>query len=197
MRVGYVGSKGTGLFESIDGNPVRFRTAVPSAGNPAVRTDPLTGPIRLRANSGNSIYHSMQASVEKRLSSGISAGLHFTWSSFIDSMSEIFNNSPAEIALAQDPYNRRLDRGRSSYDRPLRLAGNFVYELPMFREQKGFAGRILGGWQLNSNFNFQSGAPFSPLNPSDISGTLGGLASLSVSRHAQISRQMLMFKHVS
>ena len=113
--------------------------------------------------------------MEKRLSRGVSAGVHFTWSSFIDSMSEIFNNSNAEIALAQDPYNRRLDRGRSSYDRPLRLAGNFVYELPFFL--KGFTGRVLGGWQLNSNFNFQSGAPFSPLNPSDLSGTLGGLAS--------------------
>jgi hypothetical protein len=119
----------------------------------------------------------MQASFEKRLSRGVSAGVHFTWSSFIDTMSEIFNNSTSEIALAQDPYNRRLDRGRSSYDRPLRLAGNFVYELPFFMDQKGFTGRVLGGWQLNSNFNFQSGAPFSPLNPTDISGTLGGLAS--------------------
>ncbi|HET8783688.1 MAG TPA: TonB-dependent receptor [Pyrinomonadaceae bacterium] len=177
VRVGYVGSKGTGLFESIDGNPVRFRTAVPTQANPAIRTDPTTGPIRLRANSGSSIYHSMQASVEKRLSRGVSAGVHFTWSSFIDSMSEIFNNSAAEIALAQDPYNRSLDRGRSSYDRPLRLAGNFVYELPFFSDQRGFTGRVLGGWQINSNFNFQSGAPFSPLNPNDISGTLGGLAS--------------------
>ncbi|HZI46504.1 MAG TPA: hypothetical protein VFD75_01840, partial [Pyrinomonadaceae bacterium] len=177
FRVGYVGSKGSGLFESIDGNPVRFRNNPPTAGDPAVRTDPTTGPIRLRANSGSSIYHSMQASMEKRLSRGVSAGVHFTWSSFIDTMSEIFNNSNAEIALAQDPFNRALDRGRSSYDRPLRLAGNFVYELPFFSDQKGFTGHVLGGWQLNSNFNFQSGAPFSPLNPSDISGTLGGLAS--------------------
>lgn len=187
FRVGYVGSKGTGLFESIDGNPVRFRNNPPTNGDPnanppipadpAIRIDPTTGPIRLRANSGSSIYHSLQASMEKRLSRGVSAGIHFTWSSFIDTMSEIFNNSNSEIALAQDPYNRRLDRGRSSYDRPLRLAGNFVYELPFFQDQKGFSGRVLGGWQLNSNFNFQSGAPFSPLNNADISGTLGGLAS--------------------
>ncbi|HKG97383.1 MAG TPA: hypothetical protein VKA97_06205, partial [Pyrinomonadaceae bacterium] len=190
-RVGYVGSKGTGLFESIDGNPVRFRNTVPTLADPAVRTDPLTGPIRLRANSGSSIYHSMQASLEKRLSRGVSAGVHFTWSSFIDSMSEIFNNSTSEIALAQDPYNRRLDRGRSSYDRPLRLAGNFVYELPFYRDQKGFTGRVLGGWQLNSNFNFQSGAPFSPLNPSDPSGTLGGLASaIGIATRANVATNL-------
>ena len=191
FRVGYVGSKGSGLFESIDGNPVRFRNNPPTAGDPAVRTDPTTGPIRLRANSGSSIYHSMQASVEKRLSRGVSAGVHFTWSSFIDTMSEIFNNSNAEIALAQDPYDRRLDRGRSSYDRPLRLAGNFVYELPFFSEQKGLAGHVLGGWQLNSNFNFQSGAPFSPLNPSDISGTLGGLASaIGIATRANVNTNL-------
>ncbi len=188
FRVGYVGSKGSGLFESIDGNPVRFRSTIPTAADPAVRTDPLTGPIRLRANSGNSIYHSMQASLEKRLSKGVSFGVHFTYSSFIDTMSEIFNNSNAEIALAQDPYNRRLDRGRSSYDRPLRLAGNVVYELPFHQDQTGFVGRLIGGWQLNSNFNFQSGAPFSPLNNQDISGTLGGLASaVGISTRANVA----------
>ncbi|MDQ1610653.1 MAG: hypothetical protein QOG00_584 [Pyrinomonadaceae bacterium] len=177
VRVGYVGSKGTGLFESIDGNPVVFRNDPASAANPAVRTDPTRGPVRLRANSGNSIYHSMQASLEKRLTSGFSAGVHFTYSSFIDTMSEIFNNSNSEIALAQDPYNRALERGRSSYDRPLRLAGNAVYELPFFREQNGVVGHLLGGWQMNAFLNFQSGAPFSPLNGTDPTGTLGGLAS--------------------
>jgi len=178
VRIGYVGSKGTGLFESIDGNPVVFRNDLAnSVTNPPVRTDPTRGPVRLRANSGNSIYHSMQASLEKRLTRGFSAGVHFTYSSFIDTMSEIFNNSNSEIALAQDPYNRNLERGRSSYDRPLRLAGNAVYELPFFRDQKGFTGHVLGGWQLNAFLNFQSGAPFSPLNGTDPTGTLGGLAS--------------------
>lgn len=178
LRVGYVGSKGNGLFENIDGNPVVFRTApANSATNPPVRVDPTVGPVRTRANSGSSIYHSMQTSLEKRLSRGFSGGLHFTWSTFIDTMSEIFNNSNAEIAVAQDPYDRRLERGRSSYDRPLRLSGNFVYELPWFQEQKGWAGHLLGGWQFNGFLSFQSGAPFSPLNGSDPTGTLGGLAS--------------------
>ena len=177
VRVGYVGSKGSGLFESIDGNPRRVN-CTPRAAFPAeCNVDPNVGTIRLRANSGQSIYHSMQTSLEKRLSRGFSGGVHFTWSTYIDTMSEIFNNSASEIALAQEPYNRRLDRGRSSYDRPLRLSGNFVYELPWHQEQRGFAGHVLGGWQVNSFFTFQSGAPFSPLNGSDPTGALGGLAS--------------------
>jgi len=134
--------------------------------------------VRLRANAASSIYHSMQASMEKRLSRGFSAGVHYTWSSFIDSASEIFNPSSGEVAVSQDSYNRSSDRGRSTYDRPHRLTGNFVYEFPWFQDQTGLKGRFLGGWQVNGFFTFQSGAPFTVLNGSDPAGALSGINSL-------------------
>jgi len=112
------------------------------------------------------------------LSGGFSAGLHYTYSTFIDTMSEIFNVSSGEIAVAQDSYNRRADRARSSFDRPHRIAGNFVYELPYFREQKGMTGLVLGGWQFNSQFTLQSGSPFTPLNGSDPAIALASISSL-------------------
>ncbi len=179
LRVGYVGSKGTGLFETIDGNPRRLNAVgcIASAAD-SCRVDPTRATIRLRANAASSIYHSMQVSMEKRLSKGFSAGLHYTWSSFIDEASEIFNPSPGEVAIVQDSFNRHGDRSRSTFDRPHRLAGNFVYELPWFREQKGFVGRVLGGWQVNSAFSLQSGAPFTPLNGSDPTGALSGIDTL-------------------
>jgi hypothetical protein len=176
FRVGYVGTKGTGLFESVDANPVRIGCTPPTSA--ACRTNSNQGPTRLRTNSGSSIYHSLQTSLEKRLTRGFSAGLHYTYSSFIDTMSEIFNVSSGEIAVAQDSYNRRADRGRSSFDRPHRVAGNFVYELPYFRDQKGFAGLVLGGWQFNSQFSLQSGSPFTPLNGADPAATLASISSL-------------------
>lgn len=116
--------------------------------------------------------------MEKRLSAGFSAGLHYTWSSFIDEASEIFNPSPGEIAIVQDSFNRRADRARSTFDRPHRVAGNFVYELPWYRNQQGLIGRFLGGWQVNSAFSLQSGAPFTPLNGSDPTGALSGIDTL-------------------
>jgi len=172
LRVGYVGTKGTNLFLTIDGNPT-----VPFS-NPLVRVDPTRGTIRLRDNAGSSIYHSLQVSMDKRLSRGFSAGLHYTWSSFIDDGSEIFNPSSGEVAVAQDSYCRACDRGRSTYDRPHRFTGNFVYELPYFRDQRGVLGHLLGGWQVNSFFTFQSGAPFTPLNGSDPTGALNGISGL-------------------
>ena len=176
FRLGYVGSKGNALFQTLDGNP-RLPNCTPTTTNNC-RANPGQAVIRLRANAASSIYHSMQASMEKRLSRGVSAGIHYTWSSFIDTASEIFNPSSGEVAVSQDSFNRNADRGRSTYDRPHRLTGNFVYELPWFQSQSGWKGHVLGGWQVNGFFTFQSGAPFTVLNGSDPAGALSGINTL-------------------
>ncbi len=186
FRLGYVGSKGTALFQTLDGNPRRLEILSPATCNPtftganpdSCRVNRSAAVVRLRANAASSIYHSMQASMEKRLSRGVSAGVHYTYSSFIDSASEVFNPSSGEVAVSQDSFNRAADRGRSTYDRPHRLTGNFVYELPWFQDQQGWKGHTLGGWQINGFFTFQSGAPFTVLNGSDPAGALAGINTL-------------------
>jgi len=170
LRVAYVGTKGTSLFQTLDGNP-----RLPLS---TQRLDPTRGILRLRANAASSIYHSLQVSGDKRLSNAFSAGIHYTWSAFIDTASEIFNPSSGEVAVSQDSFNRNADRARSSYDRPHRLTGNFVYELPFLRNQQGALAHLLGGWQVNSSFTFQSGAPFTVLNGSDPTGALSGIDNL-------------------
>jgi hypothetical protein len=173
FSIGWVATKGTALFQTVDGNPT-----VPGS-NGQRRVDPNFGVIRLRCNCTSSIYHSMQTSFEKRLSSNFSMAAHYTWSAFIDGASEIFNPSNSgEIAIAQDSFNRQADRGRSSYDRPHRFTVNGVYELPMFRNQQGLAGKVLGGWQLNYFFTLQAGAAFSPLNGSDPGARVTGINGL-------------------
>ena len=168
LSVGYVGTKGTGLFQSIDGNaPIRGT-------NGTVRVDPGKGIIRERCNCTSSTYHSLQTSLEKRLSNNFSMAMHYTWSSFIDGASEVFNPSSGEIAFPQDPTNRKAERGRSTYDRPHRFTTNGVFELPFMRAQQGLLGRILGGWQVNGFLTLQSGAPFTVLNGSDPGGIVTG-----------------------
>lgn len=185
FKISYIGTRGSGLFQTIDGNPRRNNVTPASCVsfgplNPtdSCRVDPIRGVIRLRANTASSNYHSMQVSFDKRLSNNFSAGFHYTWSTFIDTASEIFNPSGAEVAIAQDSFNINSDRSRSSYDRPHRFTGNFVYQIPVFKDQSGFAGKILGGWQVNSFFSIQSGAPFTALNGSDLGGALSGIDGL-------------------
>jgi len=176
-KIGYIRTRGTGLFQTVDGNP-RTRCATGTSTNPCPRVDPTRGVIRLRGNFANSEYNALQTSFEKRLSRGFSAGLHYTWSSFIDTASETFNPSNAEVAVAQDSFDLEADRARSSFDRPHRVSGNFVYELPFYRSQQGFIGHLLGGFQINSFFSIQSGAPFTVLNGQDLAGALAGIDGL-------------------
>jgi hypothetical protein len=123
--------------------------------------------INLYTNAASSTYNALQVSLTKRLSRNFSAGLHYTWSKLIDDVTDAIAASTSEFARSQNSFDRRADRGRSGYDRPHRLTGNFVYELPFYQHQTGLTGKFFGGWQFNSIFTFQSGAPFTVTLGSD------------------------------
>ena len=170
MTVGYIRTRGTGLLQTVDGNPCRpgLTCSNPNFGN---RVDPKLESVTLYTNSASSTYDALQVSLTKRLSNDVTAGFHYTWSTFIDDASDVFAPAASESGRSQDSFDRRADRARSAYDRPHRLTGNFVYELPFYRKQTGIAGHSLGGWQVNSFFTFQSGAPFTVSLGSDAFGT--------------------------
>jgi hypothetical protein len=173
LAIGWIATKGTGLFQSVDGNP----TLPTNNNNGSLRIDPSRGVVRLRCNCASSVYHSLQSSLEKRFSAGFSMAAHYTWSAFIDDVSDIFNaSSSGDVAVAQDSFNRHADRGRSTYDRPHRFALNGILEVPFMRKREGILGQLFGGWDLNGFLTLQSGPPFSPLNGSDPGNRLNGIS---------------------
>lgn len=183
LRVGYVGTKGTALFQTLDGNPRTLCDPIPTNSAGVVqgcpRIDTTAGVVRLRANAASSIYHSLQTSFERRFSRGFTGGAHYTWSSFIDTASEIFNPSArGEVAIAQNSFDRNADRARSTYDRPHRFSTNFVYELPTKGIQNKALRAVAHGWQVGSFITLQSGSPFSALNGSDPTQAVGGISGL-------------------
>lgn len=122
--------------------------------------------ITTRANTAQSIYHSMQARYNGRfMSDSLNFGASYTWSKTIDDASEIFAFTGGDITSpsAQNPFCiNRCERGRSGLDRPHAFAMNFIYDAPWFREQRGVVGHLLGGWQLNGTYIVTSGAVFTP-----------------------------------
>jgi hypothetical protein len=115
---------------------------------------------------GNSIYHSLQAKYQKRMASGLTALISYT-----------FSKNIGDIFPAQNNYDRRAERSLSSFDAAHRLTTTFAYELPFgrgrpfMRDLSGVAETLMGGWQISMFNTFQSGFPLGfSTSPSTIFG---------------------------
>jgi hypothetical protein len=185
LDMAYVGTKGTRLYASEDGNPLvtaELRGAVPAnvaTTRRELRLDQLQGSRLVRTNGGSSSYHSGQFELKRRFDHGFSLTTAYTFSKVIDNGSEIFsygNTSSLQNASVPSFYGGlQLDRGIGFFDRTHRLVFTYVYELPFMKLQKGVAGHVLGGWQIAGLTTYESGVPYSVLNGQDADG-LGGSA---------------------
>lgn len=102
---------------------------------------------------GYSWYHSLQVNIEKRFSKGYTFLGNYTYSKFMQA-TETLNQDDAR------PYEVISD-----FDRPHRVTMSGVWELPFGRGQKfgtdvnRLGNALIGGWQLNGIYTYQSGAP--------------------------------------
>lgn len=102
----------------------------------------------------NSIYHSLQASATQRFGDTGQINVAYTWSKALTDNQSDRSHAP------QDSYDIKSEMGRSALDRTHVLTVNWFYELPFFKNGKGFAGAVLGGWELQGIATYQSGLPF-------------------------------------
>lgn len=118
-----------------------------------LRPYPHLNSLSANENNGYSWYHSAQARIEKRMSSGVSVSLSYTFSKLMEAVSYLnaFDILPEEVI--------------SSQDRPHRTTLTFLYEMPFGkgRQWAGPANRaassLISGWQVQGIFTAQSGAP--------------------------------------
>ncbi len=123
---------------------------------------PNLGSVTVQANIGNSVYNSLQAEFERRLTNGLQFRASYTFSRSID-------NSPGAFDAVgpQDIRNLHLERAISGFDATHVLVASGLYELPFGKGKQfgkswsGAVDEILGGWQLNGIFTASSGLPFS------------------------------------
>ena len=73
--------------------------------------------------------------------------------------SSLTDNQTDRSSGLQSIYCRACDYGRSLLDRRHVFTANYVYELPWLRGQQGFAGHVLGGWQVSGIVTVNSGLP--------------------------------------
>jgi hypothetical protein len=182
LEVRYVGNHGTGLFQSIDGNPYilglenTYPDLVPAKWKPcpasqaaipelAGRID-CTGAavVRERANTGYSDYNGLQ--IEFRSTSlwrQLTLQSSYTFSKTTDNASEIGGTGGAgnTLAVSQSQVNfTGQEHGLSGLDFPHKLVVSAVEEIPFFKNNGGVVGLVLGGWRAGATYTLSSGQPY-------------------------------------
>lgn len=123
---------------------------------------PGQGVIRSRENTANSQYDSLQTRYNGRfINKDLNFGASYTFSKALDNASEIF--SFGESAIAQNVFDiEKGERSFSGFDRRHAFSMNFIYEVPFYKSQNGFLGKLLGGFQINGTYNLASGRRYTP-----------------------------------
>jgi outer membrane receptor protein involved in Fe transport len=170
-EVGFSGSKGTKLVTSFEVNqaylaspsrPVNGLTTNSSSN--AANRQPFEGFATLRGHHSVAIsnYNSLQASLTKRFSRGLSFLASYTFSRSLSTVST--GNADGQAAFqspAQDQYDlRNSGYGLQNFDRPHRFVYSFLYGIP-FSQANRVLHAVLGGWQAAGIVTLQSGTPFS------------------------------------
>ncbi len=175
VMIGYVGSRGKNLLRLGDANlaPERIVDGVKYYQPQVGRRNPNFTGIWQRVTDAESFYDALQLSVVKQYSNNFRAQVSYTWSKSIDDSSGInsqdFTNT---VQYAMDWYDRKADRGRSSFNAAHNFTYNWTWDLPFGRSLKGAAGALLKGWQVNNIGTLMSGQPFTVRNGFNRSGNL-------------------------
>ena len=170
-QIGYVGSKGTKLFQFLDINQPTQATI--TAADLACVPDQAAGDycpsgygvprnhanffyINQEKSAANSVYNSLQASLRASAWHGLSSQANLVWSHSIDDASDLEDFEPNE-SQPTNSTNPAGDRGNSSFDIRRRFAWNFTYQLPKFG---GNFARLKNGWGFDGIVTLQDGQPW-------------------------------------
>ena len=154
----YVGTFGHKLTGIVDINTFDGRIAGASAGA-STRINPNIGADNFRTNAFSSNYHSLQMSVRKNYSSGVTFTANYTYSKALDQLSDAFNSRTGTNPM--DNMNVHYDYGPADFDLRHRIVAQIGYDLPFMKSN-----RWIGGWGMNSIISYQTGHPFTPYSSS-------------------------------
>jgi hypothetical protein len=142
--------------------------------NQLLRPSPQFTDINTTNNDGKSWYNAAQVSLQKRFSKGYTLGIAYTYSHWMQATEYLYNWAGAKPT-----------KMISDLDVPHRLSLSGIFNLPFGKGRKfasnasGATEAIIGGWQIQGVYNYQTGFPLpfgtdlfyngtDPVNGSDI-----------------------------
>jgi hypothetical protein len=163
LEMGYVGSSGINLLDynhnvntaliASAADPINGLTTTTVA-NVALRT-PYIGyaPAGLEATAfdGISNYNSLQITVRKQYSHGVTLQGSYTWSKSLTDLT-------VDSANSNNAGNLLQQYGPSYFNRPQRFIINYSWDIPLGKHN-GALGKLTEGWQISGVTTIQDGAP--------------------------------------
>jgi hypothetical protein len=167
LELAYVGSSGINLVDAYHmlnqaalaspSNPINGQTTNTLA-NVEARV-PYVGyasiGLPITAFDGTSNYNSLQITVRKQYSFGLSLQAAYTWSK---DLTDMYTSGAATNGNVNNADNLSSQYSPASFSRPQRLILNYAYDLP-FGKHQGIAGKLLEGWNLSGVITIQDGTP--------------------------------------
>jgi len=168
----------------LDGLPATFFQPYPQ----------LLGSLNVLDTRDFSIYHGLEAQIERRFSAGLLFQFSFTWSKSEDTRSfdptfttvagtgssSATSSTASSQSAAATPFdnrNPRLNWGPSDFDHTRVWQSNWVYQLPFGQGKRWGSSwsraidEVLGGWEIAGNFIYESGRPITFYGGSTVAGS--------------------------
>ncbi len=155
-RAAYAASKGTRLVIGREGNPAIFAPGATTATTNQRRAlFPNFGQVTLIEATGNSTFHSLQLTGERRFTGGFTVQANYMFSKSIDDSSANKSTGATRVNI----YNQAFDKGPSDFDHTHVFTASSIWELPVRWDNRP-ARIALRGWTLSGLVTLQSGFPF-------------------------------------
>jgi hypothetical protein len=207
LQVAYVGSRGVRLFRQVAVNQARIASMrhpitnpvtgeiikSNTPGNASLRapfqgTDTALFSFSLNQTNGQSKYHSLQLTLNRRASHGLEFQGAYTFSKSIDNTSNAGGGAFSDGSMDRgggldsghafgNQFSANANQGLSDFDRTHRFVLNWVWEVPkLWWATSSRAGEILfSNWQLSGTVIAMSGLPVDIFDPAagDLYGLIG------------------------
>jgi hypothetical protein len=150
-------ARGGNLFLRSIGNKIVGVATDPSSGAAVVTREfgDRFAEVDYKTSGGRDCYNSLQTTLNRRFSKGLTLGSQWTWARSIGTSA-----GSNESRTAQNPYDFNADRGNNNFDVRHSFNLSALYELP-----SGKGGRVLGGWEVGAVVNARTGLPIEVLAP--------------------------------
>jgi hypothetical protein len=162
----YSGSKGTHAQQRLLPN------TYPAGGIDACPSCPLG--FTYLISGGNAIRNAGQVQLRRRLRSGLTANLDYTYAKSIDN-GAVGGRNQGRTLIAQNWLDLSAERARSNFDQRHLVTGMIQYTTGMGLRGGTLAGgwkaTVLKEWTLGTQITAGSGLPLTPLFPAAVPGT--------------------------